>query len=188
MFALRNTGHVDHVKPEKHVGASNHSKNIMMTSRLLELLYMYLFIPFAYISINRSKYGNVIVDDYTCFIWVVFLQDKGETQGTLKRFLKRAQNYFDLRIKKIRRDNCTEFKNIQVDEFLEEEGMKHEFSSPYSPQQNLQGVCLRSTHQTCRAIIGEQLCLSNQALITYKIWSKMSSKLCCQSHFEVELV
>jgi hypothetical protein len=41
-----------------------------------------------------------------------------------------------LRIKKIRSDNRTEFKNSQIEGFLEEEGIKHEFSSPYTPQQN----------------------------------------------------
>jgi hypothetical protein len=50
--------------------------------------------------------------------------------------LRRAQNEFDLRIKKIRSDNGTEFKNSQIEGFLEEEGIKHEFSSPYTPQQN----------------------------------------------------
>jgi transposase InsO family protein len=39
-------------------------------------------------------------------------------------------------IKKIRRDNGTEFKNSQIEGFLEEKGIKHEFSSPYTPQQN----------------------------------------------------
>jgi hypothetical protein len=41
-----------------------------------------------------------------------------------------------LRIKKIRSDNGTEFKNSQIEGFFEEEGIKHEFSSPYTPQQN----------------------------------------------------
>jgi hypothetical protein len=50
--------------------------------------------------------------------------------------LRRAQNEFGLRIKKIRSDNRTEFKNSQIEGFLEEEGIKHEFSSPYTPQQN----------------------------------------------------
>jgi transposase InsO family protein len=67
---------------------------------------------------------------------VFFLQDKSETQGTLKRFLKRAQNEFELKVKKIRSDNGSEFKNLQVEEYLEEEGVKHEFSAPYTPQQN----------------------------------------------------
>jgi hypothetical protein len=43
---------------------------------------------------------------------------------------------FGLRIKKIRSDNGTEFKNSQIEGFLEEDGIKHEFSSPYTPQQN----------------------------------------------------
>jgi hypothetical protein len=59
---------------------------------------------------------------------VFFLQDKSETQGTLKCFLRRAQNEFELKVKKIRSDNESEFKNLQVKEFLEEEGIKHKFS------------------------------------------------------------
>jgi hypothetical protein len=67
---------------------------------------------------------------------VFFLQEKSQTQETLKGFLRRAQNEFGLRIKKIRSDNGTEFKKSQIEGFLEEEGIKHEFSSPYTPQQN----------------------------------------------------
>jgi hypothetical protein len=67
----------------------------------------------------------------------VFLQEKSQTQETLKGFLRQAQNEFGLRIEKIRSDNGTEFKNSQIEGFLEEEGIKHEFSSPYTPQQNV---------------------------------------------------
>jgi hypothetical protein len=66
----------------------------------------------------------------------VLFAGKTQTQETLKGFLRRAQNEFGLRIKKIRSDNGTEFKNSQIEGFLEEEGIKHEFSSPYTPQQN----------------------------------------------------
>jgi transposase InsO family protein len=117
----------------KHVGTSHPSKNMMTTSRPLELLHMDLFRPVAYLSIGGSKYGLVIVDDYSRLTWVFFLQDKSETQETLKRFLRRAQNEFELKVKKIRSDNGSEFKNLQVEEYLEEEGIKHEFSAPYTP-------------------------------------------------------
>jgi transposase InsO family protein len=120
----------------KQVGAHHPHKNIMMTDRPLELLHMNLFSPIAYISIDGSKYCLVIVDDYSRFTWVFFLQEKSQTQDTLKGFLRRAQNEFGLRIKKIRSDNETEFKNSQIEGFLDEEGIKHEFSSPYTPQQN----------------------------------------------------
>jgi transposase InsO family protein len=119
----------------KQVSAHHPHKNIMTTDRLLELLHMDLFGPIAYIRIGESKYCLVIVDDYSCFTWVFFLQKKSQTQETLKGFLRRAQNKFGLRIKKIRSDNGTEFKNSQIEGFLEDEGIKHEFSSPYTPQQ-----------------------------------------------------
>jgi transposase InsO family protein len=118
------------------VGTTHQSKNVMTTSRPLELLHIDLFGPVAYLRIRGSKYGLVIVDDFSCFTWVFFLQDKSKTQGTLKHFLRRAQNEFELKVKKIRSDNGSEFKNLQVEEYLEEEGIKHEFSAPYTPQQN----------------------------------------------------
>jgi transposase InsO family protein len=120
----------------KQVGVHHPHKNIMTTERPLELLHMDLFGPIAYISIGGSKYCLVIVDDYSRLTWVFFLQEKTQIQETLNKFLRRAQNEFGLRIKKIRSDNGTEFKSSQIEGFLEEEGIKHEFSSPYTPQQN----------------------------------------------------
>jgi hypothetical protein len=52
----------------------------------------------------------------------------------LKKFLRRAQNEFGTKVNKIRSDNDTEFKNTQVEDFLDEEGIKHEFSTTYTPQ------------------------------------------------------
>jgi transposase InsO family protein len=108
----------------------------MITTRPLEMFHMHLFGPVAYISISGNTYDLVIVDDYSRFTWVFFLQDKGETYVVLKKFLRRAQNEFDAKVKKIRSDNDTEFKNTQVEDFLDEEGIKHEFFAPYTPHQN----------------------------------------------------
>jgi transposase InsO family protein len=69
------------------------------------------------------------------------LHDKSETQEVLKKFLKRDQNEFDAKVKKIMSDNDSEFKNTQVEDYLDQEGIKHEFSAPYTRQQN--GVAKR---------------------------------------------
>jgi hypothetical protein len=50
----------------------------------------------------------------------------------LKKFLKRAPIEFDTKVKKIRSDNGTEFKNTQIKDYLDEEGIKHEFLAPYT--------------------------------------------------------
>ena len=97
---------------------------------------MNIFGPVAYISIGGNKYGFVIVDDYSRFTWVFFLCDKSDVQAIFKKFVRRAQNAFDVKIKRVRSDNRTEFKNTNIEEFLDEEEIKYEFLVSYTPQQN----------------------------------------------------
>jgi hypothetical protein len=56
----------------KQVGSAHHSKNVMTTSRPLELLHMDLFGPVADLSIGGSKYGLVVVDDFSRFTGILF--------------------------------------------------------------------------------------------------------------------
>ena len=70
---------------------------------------MDLFGSIAYASIGGNKYGLVIVDDFSRFTWVFFLQDKSEVQGIVKKFIRRAQNEYELKIKNMRSDNGSEF-------------------------------------------------------------------------------
>jgi transposase InsO family protein len=133
---------------------------------------MDLFGPVAYISIGGNKYGLVIIDDYSRFTWVFFLQDKSETQEVLKKFLRMAQNEFDAKIKKIRSDNGTEFKNTQVEYFLDEEGIKHEFLAPYIPQQN--GVAERKNRtliEVARTMLDEYKTLD-------QFWTEAINMVC----------
>ena len=53
-----------------------------------------------------------------------------------KTFARRAQREYNSPIVKIRSDNGTEFKNMKIEEWCDEEGIKHEFSATYTPQQN----------------------------------------------------
>jgi hypothetical protein len=144
----------------------------MTTTRPLEMLHMDLFGPVAYISIGGNKYGVVVVDDYSRFTWVFFLKDKSETQEVLKKFLRRAQNEFDAKVKKIRCDNSTEFKNTQVEDFLDEEGIKHEFLARYTPQQN--GVAERK-NRTLIEMAGTML---DEYKTSYQFWAEVINMAC----------
>jgi transposase InsO family protein len=156
----------------KQVCVHHPHKNIMTTDRPLELLHMDLFSPIAYISISGSKYCLVIVDDYSRFTWVFFLQEKSQTQETLKGFLRRTQNEFDLKIKKITSDNGTEFKNSQIEGFLEDEGIKHEFSSPYTPQQN--GVVERKN----RTLLDMAMTMLDEYKTLDRFWAEAINTAC----------
>jgi hypothetical protein len=63
----------------KQVGAHHPHRNGMTTDRPFELLHIDLLGLIAYISIGGSKYCLVIVDDYSRFTWVFFLQEKSQT-------------------------------------------------------------------------------------------------------------
>jgi transposase InsO family protein len=108
----------------------------MSTSRSLELLHMDLFDPTTYRSIGGNSYGLVVADDYSRYTWVFFRSDKSNMFSIFKGFAKRAENEFDLKIKKIRSDNVSKFKNSRIEYYYDEKGDKHEFSGKYTPQQN----------------------------------------------------
>jgi transposase InsO family protein len=55
--------------------------------------------------------------------------------GIFKTFA-RSQREYSTQIVKIQSDNDTEFKNMNIEEWCDEEGVKHEFSATYTPQQN----------------------------------------------------
>ena len=70
---------------------SSKSKNIMSTSRALELLHLDLFGSTRKSSLGGKRYGFVIVDDYSRFTWVLFLTHKSEALSEFKCFCKRIQ-------------------------------------------------------------------------------------------------
>ncbi|GJZ28262.1 putative ribonuclease H-like domain-containing protein [Tanacetum coccineum] len=69
------------------------------------------------------------LDDYSRFTWVFFLATKDETSGILKSFITEIENLVDKKVKIIRCDNGTEFKNRVMSEFCEKKGIKKEFSA-----------------------------------------------------------
>ncbi|GJY83444.1 putative ribonuclease H-like domain-containing protein [Tanacetum coccineum] len=75
-------------------------------------------------------------DDYSRFSWVFFLATKDETSAILKSFITGVENLIDQRVKVIRCDNGTEFKNKEMNQFCERKGINREFSLARPPQQN----------------------------------------------------
>ncbi|GJW10548.1 uncharacterized mitochondrial protein-like protein [Tanacetum coccineum] len=92
----------------------------------------------GYIAFGGNPKGGKITgrDDYSRFSWVFFLATKDETSGILKSFITGVENLIDQRVKVIRCDNGTEFKNKEMNQFCERKGIKREFSIARTPQQN----------------------------------------------------
>ncbi|GJX56488.1 putative ribonuclease H-like domain-containing protein, partial [Tanacetum coccineum] len=85
-----------------------------ISESLLQLLSYGPLGPTSIRSIDHKYYCLVITDDYSRFCWVFFLEHKDETYPILKDFLNLVENQLNKKVKAIRCDNGTEFKNAQI--------------------------------------------------------------------------
>ncbi|GKA98703.1 putative ribonuclease H-like domain-containing protein [Tanacetum coccineum] len=130
--------------------ASCKAKVVSSISQPLQLLHMDLFGPTSVRSINHKTYCLVITDDFSRFSWVFFLRTKDETSGILKDFIRQIENQLNQKVKTIRHDNGTEFRNRDIIEFCGSKGIKREYSNARTIQQN--GVAERKNTTLIKAV------------------------------------
>jgi transposase InsO family protein len=87
-----------------------------------------------------------------------------------------AQNQFDFDIKKVRSDNGTEFKNARIDEYCDDKGIKHEFSSKYTLEQN--GIVERKN----RTLIGMARSMLAEYNVSDSYWAEAINTACYSSN------
>nr|GFA99782.1 putative ribonuclease H-like domain-containing protein [Tanacetum cinerariifolium] len=112
--------------------------------------HMDLFGPTFVKSLSKKSYCLVITDDYSRFSRVFFLAIKDETASVLKTFIVGLENLLSLKVKIIRCNNGTEFKNADLNQFCGLKGIKREFSVPRTPQQN--GIAKRKNRTLIKAV------------------------------------
>ncbi|GJX81977.1 retrovirus-related pol polyprotein from transposon TNT 1-94 [Tanacetum coccineum] len=148
----------DACKVGKQAHVSHKAKNIVSTTRCLELLHMDLFGPSAIRSYGGNRYTLVIVDDYSRYTWTRFLANKTEAFEEFEIFSKMIQNKLGCSIVSIRTDHGREFDNeVQFGKYCDLNGISHNFSAPRTPQSN--GVVERKNRtlqEMSRTMLNEQ--------------------------------
>ncbi|KAL6277717.1 hypothetical protein ACE6H2_021318 [Prunus campanulata] len=85
------------------------------------------------------------IDDCTRITWIYLLKHKSDVSRIVKEFCTMVQTQFATTIKVLRSDNGSEYVNRDLAEFFISQGMIHQTSCPYTPQQN--GVAERRNRQ-----------------------------------------
>ncbi|GJS69825.1 putative ribonuclease H-like domain-containing protein [Tanacetum coccineum] len=152
--------------------ASCKSKVLNPITKPLFMLHIDLFGPTFVSSLMHKKYCLVVTDDYSRFTWVFFLTTKDETSEILKNFIKEIENLVDKKVKIIRSDNGTEFKNKVMDDFCREKGIKREYSVARTPQQN--GVAERRN----RTLIEAARTMLADSKLPTTFWAEAVSTAC----------
>jgi transposase InsO family protein len=107
----------------KMIAASHSQFNTVMTEHPRQLLHMDTFDPSWVRSMGGKWYILVIVDDYSCYSWVFFLESKDEVFEHFRSLALRLNNEHPNCLKVIHSDNGTEFRNASFDEFYLEHGI-----------------------------------------------------------------
>ncbi|KAL8155216.1 hypothetical protein AgCh_000556 [Apium graveolens] len=136
------------------------------------LLHVDLLDPVNVMSIAKKKYALVIVDEFTRYTWVYFLHTKSETTSILIDHVKHLDKLVKDSMKILRSDNGTEFKNLIMEEFCKNYGIKQEFSAPGTPQQN--GVVERKN----RTLIEATRTMFEEAKLPTYFWAEAVQTAC----------
>jgi hypothetical protein len=151
-------------------------KTIVSSKRILELLHVDLFGPPSHASLGGKKYCLVIIDDYSRYTWVYFFKLKSETQENFIDFINMVQRQYNVPVLIIRSDNGIEFKNYTLNGFLSDEGIKHQYSAAYTPQQN--GVAERKS----QTLIDMARTMLAEFKSPYNFWAEAISTTCHASN------
>lgn len=87
-------------------------------------------------SIGGSRFFLLLKDDFSCFRRVYFMEKKSEVYDHFMNFLHWAEKQSGRMIKILRSDGAGEFTGRKMKEFLDLNGIVHQRSVPYTPEQN----------------------------------------------------
>ncbi|WVZ76656.1 hypothetical protein U9M48_024612 [Paspalum notatum var. saurae] len=118
------------------VATSHTPVSQVMTSYPSELLQMDTVGPARVASVSGKWYVLVVVDDFSRFSWVFFIEFKDGAFGFVQDLVLRLRNESHKAMRAIRSDNGGDFRNSRFKNFCHDLGLEHQFSSPYTPPQN----------------------------------------------------
>ena len=112
--------------------------------------------PFNIATYAGNSYFITFTDDCTRKVWVYLMKHKSQAINMFEKFKSLVEKETGMSIKCLRSDNGGEYTSITMKKKLESEGIRHELTVPYTPQQN--GVAERLNRtllESARAMIYE---------------------------------
>jgi transposase InsO family protein len=92
--------------------------------------------PIKLASPSGWRYFLLLVDDATCYMWVVLLTAKSEASSAIKRIQAAVEKECGRKLRVLRTDNGGKFTAAEFTAYCADEGITRHFSAPYTPQQN----------------------------------------------------
>ncbi|CAI5460024.1 unnamed protein product [Closterium sp. Yama58-4] len=102
----------------------------------LVLVHMDVCGPMRNASKGGARFLLVMLDDATRMCWTRLLKAKGDAAKAIQEWALEVCDDDKKRIKVIRTDGGGEFVNAELEKWMKSKGIKHDVTTPYTPQQN----------------------------------------------------
>ncbi|KAL4116577.1 hypothetical protein PRIC2_012029 [Phytophthora ramorum] len=112
------------------------SRSMSKTTKVLQLVHTDVMGPMKTKLKGGARYVLTFVDDYSKYVTAYIISKKSEVPIKFKTFMNLYENQWGERIKYLRSDNGTEYANKEMDKMCALNGIVHQKTVPYSPQQN----------------------------------------------------
>ncbi|UYV70680.1 K02A2.6-like, partial [Cordylochernes scorpioides] len=132
----------------------------------LQLVHSDVCGPLPTNSLSGKRYFITFTDDYSRYTKIYLLKGKDEVYEKIKDYVISAHTEFGKNIQTIRTDNGREYVNRQVEDFLNQSGIKHQLTVPYSPAQN--GVAERKN----RSLMEMTRCMLFDSGLPQSLWAE----------------
>lgn len=132
----------------------------------LEIVHSDLCGPMETASMGGAKYFITFVDDFSRNVSVYFLKNKMNIKEVFEIYKNEKENQLDKKIKILRTDNGLEYVNSKMIKYLTDSGIKHQTSTPYTPQQN--GLAERLN----RTLVERARCMLFDASLSKGYWAE----------------
>lgn len=133
---------------------------------LLDIVHSDLMGKIEVPSQSGALYLITFVDDFSRKVFTVPITHKSQALEEFAKFKAAVENQTSRKIKTLRTDNGTEYCGAEFEKFLEKNGIKHEKTQTYTPQQN--GVAERMN----RTIIERVRCMLADSELHKSFWAE----------------
>jgi len=132
----------------------------------LQLIHSDVAGPMRTLSLGGAKYFLLFIDDFSRFTAVFTLRQKSDVTERFLEYKAWAENLHGMRIKALRSDNGGEYTSYQFTKILKENGITHEKTVPYSPEQN------RVSERSNRTLVGRAKAMMLDNNLAEELWGE----------------
>lgn len=141
-------------------------ENKVNSAGVLDLIHTDVVGPMKTKTPGGCIYIAGFTDDFSRLVSAYFMRHKSELQACFRKYKSQMEVLSGCKIKRVCSDNGGDYTSNKFNEFLADCGIKHEYTVPYTPQQN--GLAERMN----RNLVDMARCMLHHRGVDQKWWAE----------------